>query len=163
MVRVFAGIDPGVSKTDPGAISLFDGRYFRFYKQWCSLQDSSDTLDYLNSSYLIEQVIIEDVQGDPRWHLNSSIKMMTNKAHWQALLTSRSISYIQKRPQETWGYLPGSLKDDLEKNPKTKVNRFLNNNFKFIPQGGRFQGVRDSMCIAAVWWHVFKNERNLLV
>ena len=99
---VTLGVDPGISKSAPGAMALLIDGDFAAVEDWCDSLVMLDTLRHWNSQTPIALAALERVGARPGQGISTTGKFLENHGWWMGIMDGLfGSAWVHPTPQ-TW-------------------------------------------------------------
>jgi len=143
---VFAGIDPGTSKSSPGAIAVINDCVIDYFRWPGTVQEASQELKSWLEVYDIKFCVLERVTGNLKWNRSAIAKLFTNFGEWRALLAANEIPY-QELTANQWQ--KGLINKCDGNDSKERVRAFISRYFpRFELPPKKDHGILDALSMA---------------
>lgn len=122
--KAWIGIDPGVSKAEPGAVALISEKGYSYF-DWISEEKTAKTFRRWVSEYDIQLVAIERQWGRRGSSMQNVSKLMENYGIWKGFILLAGLKYIAPTPDDWQRGRVFKLKDQDIKKAYTAVARTI--------------------------------------
>lgn len=146
-MKVFAGIDPGISKTAPGGIAIlnYQEKMIDCFPWPGNISDVNHKIIEWKKSFEINLCILERITGNPKWGA-SQTKLFCNFGVWRGLLTAHQIPFVELTSNQ---WQKGIINKCDGRDTKERVRDFVGKRFPFFKlPAKKYHGVLDALAMA---------------
>ena len=144
--EVYAGIDPGTSKTSPGAIAVYNSQVIDWFVWPGTVNETSTKLKEWLEYYNIKFCVLERVTGNQAWSRRTISSLFTNFGEWRGLLACFKIPYQELTAQQ---WQKGLINQCDGTDSKARARAFISRYFPdFELPKKSYHGVIDALAMA---------------
>lgn len=123
--KIWIGIDPGMSKTNPGGISWINEDCSEYEVNYMpeTLKNMADLIKDLHIDFTIKLVTIEDIHATGGKNITGQMKMMSSKNYAEAICATLGLVYDYASPAKWQPKMLGTGFKSITMEDKKKQNQ----------------------------------------
>ena len=145
--RAILGIDPGKSKTSPGAAALWSENNWAAFYDWTTKKVAFETVRSWSMRFHIEAAGLEKIWSKPINGHRGNAQLAENVGAWRMLLIVLGIDWIEVAPQTWQAIIPAFMRDKTKQSHVEAAKYLIPGSDRFFDKK-KYHGRADALLIA---------------